>query len=166
MYAGTDDGNVQVTRDGGATWTLIREGLPRKWVTRVTASRHEPGTVYASLTGYREDDISTYIYASRDYGAVWTPIGNGLPAEPVNVIREDPERPEILYIGTDLGVYVTLDRGGSWFSLSRTLPPIPVQDLVAHPRDGEIVIGTHGRGVYVLDVKPIRERESSIRPAR
>jgi photosystem II stability/assembly factor-like uncharacterized protein len=158
IYAGTDDGNIQVTRDGGATWTLVRAGLPVKWVSRVTASQYEIGTVYAALTGYREDDFSAYLYISKDYGKTWTSIAGNLPAEPVNVVREDPEKPGILYIGTDLGVYVTLDGGKAWQSLCNGLPAAAVYDMVVHPRDGELVAGTHGRSIFVLDVKPIRAK--------
>jgi photosystem II stability/assembly factor-like uncharacterized protein len=156
IYAGTDDGNVQVTRDGGSIWTLIKAGLPAKWVSRVTASQYERGTVYAALTGFRENDFSTYLYISKDYGKTWSSIAANLPAEPVNVVREDPRKPGILYIGTDLGVYVTLDGGKAWQSLCHHLPTAAVVDLAVHPRDGELVAGTHGRSIFVLDIKSIQ----------
>jgi photosystem II stability/assembly factor-like uncharacterized protein len=161
IYAGADDGNLQVTRDGGKTWTLIVRGLPSKWVSRVTASGHEAGTVYAALTGFREDDFRTYLFKSTDYGRTWVSIAGNLPDEPVNVVKEDPKNEGILYIGTDLGVYVTLDGGATWVSLCNSLPTAAVYDLVVHPRDGELVIGTHGRSIFVLDVAPIRDRASS-----
>ena len=161
IYAGTDDGNLQVTRDGGKTWTLIARGLPSKWVSRVTASGHEAGTVYAALTGYREDDFRAYLFKSADYGRTWASITGNLPDEPVNVVKEDPKKAGILYIGTDLGVYATLDGGATWVSLCNSLPTAAVYDLVVHPRDGELVIGTHGRSIFVLDVGPIRNRASS-----
>jgi photosystem II stability/assembly factor-like uncharacterized protein len=157
IYIGTDDGNVQVTMDEGKTWTLIRKGLPRKWVTRVIASKFHEGTVYVSLTGYREDNFSTYIYMSADFGRTWTSIVSNLPSEPVNVIREDPKKENILYIGTDLGIYASLDKGKSWHSLCLNLPTTPVYDLVVHPRDRELVAGTHGRSIYVMDIKPIQD---------
>jgi photosystem II stability/assembly factor-like uncharacterized protein len=157
IYIGTDDGNVQVTMDEGKTWTLIRKGLPRKWVTRVIVSKFHEGTVYVSLTGYREDDFSTYIYMSADFGHTWASIVSNLPSDPVNVIREDPQKENILYIGTDLGVYASLDKGKSWHSLCLNLPTTPVYDLVVHPRDGELVAGTHGRSIYVMDIKPIQD---------
>jgi photosystem II stability/assembly factor-like uncharacterized protein len=160
LYAGSDDGNIQVTRDGGANWTLVNSGLPAKWVSRVTASNFEPGTVYATLTGYREDDFSSYVYLSTDFGKTWVSIASNLPAESANVIKEDPKVKDILYLGTDLGVYVTLDRGKTWHSLSGRLPTVPVYDLVVHPRDDELIIGTHGRSCFVLDVNPIRERRT------
>ncbi|NIS65855.1 MAG: hypothetical protein GTO05_12005 [Gemmatimonadales bacterium] len=158
IYLGTEGGGVWLTRDDGITWTDVREGLPKKWVSRVVASRHEIGTVYASQTGFREDDFGTYLYVSRDFGETWTSIAGNLPTESVNVIREDPHHADVLYVGTDLGVYVSLDRGGTWHSICANLPTTPVHDLVVHPRDHEIVIGTHGRSIFVADLAPVRDR--------
>ena len=156
FYAGTDDGNVQVTRDDGKSWTKIKSGLPLKWISRVIASQHELGTVYVSFTGYREDDFEKYLFMSTDFGKTWTSIAGNLPSESINVIREDPSDKNILYVGTELSVYVSLDRGQKWFSLSNHLPTTPVHDLVIHPRENEMVIGTHGRSCFVLDIKPIQ----------
>jgi photosystem II stability/assembly factor-like uncharacterized protein len=158
LYVGTDDGKVQITRDDGLNWQDISDGLPDKWVSRVRASRHEIGTVYVSLTGYRDDDIAAYVYISEDFGQTWRPIVGNLPAESINVIAEDPRDKNILYVGTDLGVYVALDRGEKWSSLCHNLPTTPVHDLVVHPREHELVIGTHGRSVFILDVKDIKNR--------
>ena len=159
IYAGTDDGNVQITKDDGKSWTLIKTGLPSKWVSRVIASHHEEGTVYVSFTGYREDDFEKYLYMSTYFGKTWTSITGNLPAESINVIREDPQNKNILYVGTELSVYVSLDRGQIWHSLSNHLPTTPVHDLVIHPRENEMVIGTHGRSCFVLDVKPIQNHK-------
>ncbi|MFC1782445.1 hypothetical protein ACFL02_02540 [Planctomycetota bacterium] len=155
LYVGTDDGNVQVTRDDGKTWTMIKTGLPDKWVSRVTASQHDIGTVYVSLTGYRDDDFRAYLYKSTDYGATWKSITSNLPVESVNVIREDHRDKNILYAGTDLGIYVTLDGGKRWHSLCNNLPTTPVHDIAVHGRDNELVIGTHGRSVFILDIDTI-----------
>jgi len=159
IYIGTDDGNVQITRDDGTSWTKINDGLVAKWVSRVVASEHEPGTVYVSLTGYREDDFEKYLYISKDFGETWEPIAGNLPCESINVIAEDHRDADILYVGTDLGVYTSLDRGKSWISLCNGLPTTPVHDLVVHPRENELVIGTHGRSVYILDVEKIKKPE-------
>ena len=156
IYAGTEGGSLHLTRDDGTTWTRIDDGLPDKWVSRVIASMHEIGTVYVSFTGYREEDFEKYLYTSTDFGQSWTSISGSLPSESINVVREDPTSPDILYVGTDLGVYVSLDRGKIWHSLCTNLPTTPVHDLVIHPRVGELIIGTHGRSVFVLDVKPIQ----------
>ncbi|MCF7955904.1 MAG: hypothetical protein K9M75_08900 [Phycisphaerae bacterium] len=155
LYVGTDDGNIHVTQNDGMTWARINEHLPAKWVSRLRASMHEEGTVYASFTGYRQDDFEKYLYMSTDFGRTWKSIGSNLPHESINVIDEDPRDRDILYVGTDLGIYVSLDQGRSWESLCSNLPTTPVHDLVVHPRQHELVIGTHGRGVFILDVKSI-----------
>ena len=165
LYAGADDGTVHLTRDDGGSWTRIDEGLPERWVTRLVASQHDMATVYASLTGYRYDDFTDYLYVSTDYGASWEPISSDLPAEPINVIAEDPSNADILYVGTDTGVFASIDRGASWHALCANLPTTPVYDLVVHPRDGELVIGTHGRSIFVADVNAIRELAAPSHPA-
>jgi photosystem II stability/assembly factor-like uncharacterized protein len=160
IYVGTESGKILLTTNDGADWERISDGLPTKWVSRVVASQHDIQRVYASFTGYREDDFSAYLFVSHDFGASWASISDGLPAESINVVAEDPTNEDILYVGTDLGVYVSLDRGHTWSSLSATLPTTPVHDLEVHPRDPEIVIGTHGRSVWVLNIEAVRERRS------
>jgi len=154
IYVGSDDGLVHVTRDGGLTWTNVTQGLaPDRYVSRVIASQHTDGVAYATQTGYRNDDWTAYLFRTSDYGKTWTSIKGNLPDEPVNVIREDPAHPEILYIGTDLGVWVSLDTGKTWQAL--TLPHVPVHDLLVHPRERELVVATHGRSIYIVDARPI-----------
>ncbi len=164
LWIGTDDGHVHTTDDGGVEWREVSDGLPAdRWVTRVEASHHEQERVYASLSGYRDDDIAAYVVVSEDSGTTWTSIADGLPAEPVNVIREDPVNEDVLYVGTDRGVYVSLDRGVSWQALPSALPNVPVHDLVIHPRERELVAGTHGRSVWVVDVLPVQELTAEVR---
>jgi photosystem II stability/assembly factor-like uncharacterized protein len=160
LYVGADDGAIHVTDDGGIHWRRIDGPLPDKWVTRVEASRHDPDVVYASLTGYREDDFATYVFASDDRGRTWRSLAGNLPAEPVNVILEDPHDPAILFLGTDLGVFVTLDGGGRWEALGTGLPTTPVHDLEVHPEARELVAGTHGRSVFVADLAPVYGQSS------
>jgi photosystem II stability/assembly factor-like uncharacterized protein len=157
IYVGTEGGHIHETADGGAHWSEVDAGLPRRWVSSLIASRYDAGTAYAAFTGYREDDSRAYLYRSTDFGATWTSITANLPDESINVVREDPRNPAILYVGTDAGVYASLDRGHTWVSLSATLPTTPVMDLVIHPRDDEIVVGTHGRGIFMLDARPIQQ---------
>jgi len=159
IYTGTDDGKVQVTRDGGEEWNEIMKGLPyKRWVSRVVASAYKEARVYLTLNGKRDDDLADYIYCSEDYGENWTDISGNIPGGPVNVIREDTKNPDILYVGTDLGVYVTVNRGKEWHALGKGLPIAFVHDLVIHKRDDKLVIGTHGRGVFVVDdLKPVRD---------
>jgi len=156
IVGGTEGGQVWLTTNDGGQWTRIDAGLPRKWVSRVTPSAHDAGVIYLSLTGYREDDTRPYVYASSDTGRTWHSIAANLPMEAVNVIKEDPATPDILYVGTDMGAYVSRTRGQSWESLSATLPTTPVHDIAVQARVGDLVLGSHGRGAWVLDLAPIR----------
>jgi len=156
LVGGTEGGRVWRTTDDGASWNRIDAGLPRKWVSRVIPSAHDAAVLYLSLTGYREDDTRPYLYVSSDTGRSWRSIAANLPLESVNVIKEDPEYPDMLYVGTDMGAYVSRNRGQSWESLSATLPTTPVHDLTVQSRVGDLVLGSHGRGAWVLDLAPIR----------
>jgi photosystem II stability/assembly factor-like uncharacterized protein len=158
LYAGTDEGKVWGTRDGGAVWTDLSRGLAKdRWVTRVLASSFDEGTVYVTQSGYRNDEFAPYVFRSTDYGKTWQPLAAGLPAEPVNVIREDPRARHLLYLGTDSGVFVSLDRGTSWTPMTGGLPRVAVQDLVVEPKSGDLVVGTHGRSVFVAEAAPLRK---------
>ncbi len=162
LYAGTDDGRVWVKRDIQSPWQAIETGLPQKWVTRIVASGHKKERVYLTMTGYREDDFKTYVYASEDYGKTWISLKTNLPDEPVNVIREDPVNKDVLYLGTDLTAYVSLDRGKNWYSLKNNLPTNAVYDMRVHPRENELIIGTHGRGVFILPVKDLQRMSAAL----
>lgn len=155
IYAGTDDGNLHLTRDDGKSWSLIRKNLPEKWCSRVVASQHDINRVYVTFTGFREDDFKAYVYKSEDQGKSWESIKANLPDEMINVIREDPNNPNTLFLGTDLGVYVSRDQGQSWNSLCNNLPTTPVYDLQVHARDRKLVIGTHGRSTFVLPISSL-----------
>jgi hypothetical protein len=160
VYAGTDDGRVWLTRDGGKAWREITAGLTnRKWVSRIVASAHELGTVYMTQNGKRDDDFTPYVWMSDDFGKTWADISKGIPFGPVNVIREDPDKGDILYVGTDGGVFVTTDRGKTWEALGTGLPTVYVHDLIVHPRDNVVVIATHGRGMWALDANPINGKD-------
>lgn len=158
IYTGSDDGLVYVTRDGGENWSNISAGLPKNlYVSRVYPSFKDTGTVYVSLNGYRWDDFNSYIYKSTNYGKTWDKIGTDLPAEPVNVIKEDPHNADVLYVGTDHGLYVSLDGGKTFMGLFKGMPDVPVHDLAIQPRDKKIAVGTHGRSIYIGDVKYIEQ---------
>ncbi|MEL7061368.1 MAG: glycosyl hydrolase [Acidobacteriota bacterium] len=163
VWIGTDDGQVHLTDDGGSEWREVDASLPRdRWVSRVEASHHMVERAYVSLNGYRDDDPTPYLYVTEDFGATWRSLAEGLPAEPINVVREDPVQPNVLYVGTDRGAYVSLDRGESWQGLPNGLPNVPVHDLVVHPTARELVAGTHGRSIFVLDVLPIQEMAAQL----
>jgi photosystem II stability/assembly factor-like uncharacterized protein len=157
LYAGTDDGYIHVTQDGGSNWKRISDPLPQNlWVSSVQASAHAKARVYASLNGYRWDHFDSYLYMSENNGDTWTRICTDLPPEAVNVVKEDPVHQDILYIGTDAGLYVSLDRGKTTMRFGN-LPSVAVHDLVVHPRDREIVIGTHGRSFYKANVEHLQQ---------
>lgn len=156
VYAGTDDGRAHVTRDGGETWTEITEGLAEdRWISRIAASAFDEGTVYLAQNGKRNDDFAAYLFKSTDCGESWVDITANIPCGPINVVREDPHYPSILYVGTDLGVYVSINGGRHWHVLANNLPTTFVHDLIIHPRDDIMVIATHGRGMWAMDVRPI-----------
>lgn len=157
IYAGTDDGRLHITRNGGTTWTELTPKLaPDRWISRIVASKFKIGRVYVTQNGKRDDDFQVYIWKSEDYGETFQDISANIPLGPVNVIREDPFNGDILYLGTDTGVYISTNGGKSWEILGN-LPTVYVHDLIIHPRDNIIVIGTHGRGVWALDANTINK---------
>lgn len=158
LYVGSDDGLIHHSKDAGVTWKNISGTLPQQyWISRVEASNHQKGRVYASLNGYRWDDFQSLVYVSEDFGATWNRIGMNLPAEPVNVIKEDPDNEKILYVGTDHGVYVSIDQGITFMAFQKGLPAVPVHDLVIHPREKDLVLGTHGRSIYIADLSKVQQ---------
>lgn len=163
LYAGSDDGLMHVSRDGGFTWSRISDALPPDlWVSRVEASHHAEGRVYVTLNGYRWDHMDAYVYRSDDYGQTWTRIGTDLPAEPVNVITEDPENADLLYVGTDHGLYASLDRGQSFMAMMHGMPHAPVHDIKVHPREKHLLVGTHGRSLYRADVAHVQQLDAEM----
>ena len=167
IYGGTDDGNVQRTVDGGANWTDLTEtfpGLPEfTSSSRLLASSHAEGRVYATFDGHQQDDMAPYVYASDDAGDTWRSIAAGLPDWSINVIAEHPRNEDLLFLGNELGLYVSLDRGGSWERLKNNLPTVAVDDIIVHPRDNDLIIGTHGRSVWILDDIVVLERLAAAR---
>ncbi len=158
IYVGTDDGHIHISKDAGYTWTKISNNLPQnRWVSRVIASRHQEGIVYATLNGYRNDDFTAYAYKSNDYGNTWTSIAQNLPYEPINVIREDPKNPQIIYIGTDNGLYVSFDQGKTYTTWNSELPRVAIHDIAIQDRENELVLGTHGRSIYIAKLDLIQE---------
>lgn len=164
IYAGSDDGLIHVTRDGGNTWAQITGGMPRGWwVSRVDASSHAEGRVYASLNGYRFDNFEAHVYRSDDYGQTWRRIGLDLPEEPVNVVLEDPHNADVVYVGTDHGLYASLDGGASFMPFAGGLPNVAVHDLKVQPEARHLLVGTHGRSVYRADIGPFEAMTPSLR---
>ena len=161
IWVGTDDGNLQVTRDGGEEWSNVIDAVPglpaNTWVSHVAAGRHAEGSAYVAFDGHRTGDMETYLYRTEDFGASWTALaGDGIQGH-AHVIVEDPVAPQLLFAGTELGLFVSIDRGANWVRFSGNVPKVPVRDLAIHPREHDLVIGTHGRGIYILDdLTPLR----------
>jgi photosystem II stability/assembly factor-like uncharacterized protein len=157
LYAGSDDGRVHLSKDGGYEWEDISAGLPPDmWVSRVQASKYEEGRVYLALNGYRWDNWNAMLFRSDDYGKTWEIISRDLPQEPINVVKEDPEMEDLLYVGTDHGAYLSLDRGRSFQAFVHGLAGAPVHDIVIHPREKDIIIGTHGRSLYRASAREVQ----------
>jgi photosystem II stability/assembly factor-like uncharacterized protein len=157
IYIGTDDGVVQLSTDGGNQWIKIDPNLSKDmWVSSIVPSKYKEGRVYLTLNGYRWDKFDAMVYVSENYGKVWRKLGTDLPREPVNVIVEDPVNENILYLGTDHGLYTSLNRGVSFMRFQNGLPNVAVHDLAIHPRELDLIVGTHGRSVYVGDIKPVQ----------
>ena len=164
LAVGTDDGHVWVSEDAGRTWADRSAGLPADlWVSRVELSHHARERLYASLNGYRWDHFDALVYASDDLGRTWRRVMRDLPAEPVNVVREDDRNPDVLYVGTDGGLYASLDRGrtsvgfrGQGTDAGAAMPNVPVHDLVIQERERDLVVGTHGRSVWIAPLDHVQ----------
>jgi photosystem II stability/assembly factor-like uncharacterized protein len=162
LWAGTDDGKLWITEDGGGNWTDLTAALPPpargQWMSRIEAGAHDPKVAYLAVSAYPSGSYAPLAYRTADGGKTWTSIASNLPPDgPLKVIREDPKTPGLLYAGTEFGLYVSLDRGGHWTPLGG-LPTVAVDDILVHPRDLDLVVATHGRSLYVLDdVRPLQE---------
>jgi photosystem II stability/assembly factor-like uncharacterized protein len=159
IWAGTDDGLIHVTRDGGRTWSNVTPPALRPWdkVSQLVAGQFDTKTAYAAVNAIRRDDMRPHVYRTHDRGTTWTRVVNGLPdMGPVNVVREDPKQPGLLFAGTERAVYVSADDGGRWLPLRQNMPATSIRDLVIHGDD--LVVGTHGRSIWILDnIAPLRE---------
>ncbi|MEJ2218050.1 MAG: glycoside hydrolase, partial [Gemmatimonadota bacterium] len=164
IWAGTDDGTIHVTRDGGKTWQDVTPPQLVPWakVSIMDAGHHDANTAYAAVNTIRLDDLKPYIYRTHDGGKTWTEISNGIPdGETVNVVRQAPERKDLLFAGTERATYVSFDDGDHWQSLRLNMPATSVRDLIIH--DNDLIVATHGRGFWILDdMTPIREMTPKI----
>ena len=156
LWVGTDDGNIQLSRDGGNTWTEVGTNIPggthNYYVSRVEASHSDPGRAYASLDGHRSDDLRPHIYMTHDFGETWTSIESDLPSYGnVRTIREDPQNSDLLYAGTEFGFYISLNGGDNWHKFMNNLGTTRIDDVIVHPRDNDLVLATHGRSVQIMD---------------
>jgi hypothetical protein len=162
VWAGTNDGNLQISRDGGLSWKNVVDkvqGLPKEThVSRVEASPFDAGTAYVTFDGHRTDDHKPYVFVTKDFGDTWASIAADLPMGNANVITSDNRNRDLLFLGTEYAIYVSRDAGKSWKPLMQGMPTVRVDDLIIHPRDRDLIAGTHGRSIWVLDdISPLEQ---------
>jgi hypothetical protein len=170
VWAGTDDGNLQVSRDGGVTFTEVgknitglRSGVLTSdnpyWISRIEPSHFEAGMAYVAIDGHRSDDLKPYIFVTRDYGKTWAGVSSSLPVRGnVQVVREDPKNRNLLYAGTEFGLFISLDAGQKWEPFMNGYPTVRTDDILVHPRDGDVIVATHGRSIWIADdITPLQQ---------
>jgi photosystem II stability/assembly factor-like uncharacterized protein len=162
VWAGTNDGNVQVSRDGGLSWKNVVDrvpGVPKEThVSRVEASPFDAGTAYVTFDAHRTDDHKPYVFVTTDFGETWTSIASNLPMGNVNVITTDNRNRSLLFLGTEYAIYASMDAGKSWKPLMQGMPTVRIDDLIIHPRERDLIAGTHGRSIWILDdVSPLEQ---------
>ena len=161
IWVGTDDGNVQITRDGGKHWTNVVKNIPglppNTWVSTIEASHHDPAVAYATFDGHATGDMKTYVYKTTDYGKTWTSLSTPELKGYAHVVREDLVNPNLLFVGTEFGLFVSIDGGAHWAQFTGKLPNVAVRDVAIHPRESDLIIATHGRGIFIVDdLTPLR----------
>ncbi len=166
IWVGTDDGLLHVSKDGGGRWKNVTENIPGLpeglWVSSIDASRFDPLVAYLTVDGHRSGDQSVYVYKTTDQGATWTSISKGIDGF-AHVIKEDLVNPQLLYVGTEYGLFISVDGGLGWKRFYNNLPKVPVHDLALPMHEDDLVVGTHGRGVYILDyLSPLRQLENDV----
>jgi photosystem II stability/assembly factor-like uncharacterized protein len=169
LWAGTDDGALWVTRDGGSNWTNVAKnvGLPGpRWVASLEASRYVEGRCYVAFDGHRSDDDAGYVFVTEDFGQTWKSLRDNLPVGSTRVLREDIKNQNVLYVGTEFAAWASVDRGQSWTKINNNLPTVAVHDFAQHPTAGEMVAATHGRSLWIVDVTPLRQTTADVLKAK
>jgi photosystem II stability/assembly factor-like uncharacterized protein len=178
VWVGTDDGNLQVSRDGGKSWKNTVKNIPglpaNTWCSSVEPSRFDSGTVYATFDGHRTGDMKSYVYKSTDTGLSWTSLNPEAVEGYCHIIREDNVNKNLLFLGTEFGLHVSIDGGKNWAHLTEALPRVPVMDIKIHPRDNDLILATHGLGIQIIDdITPLRfltaevlNTEAAVLPSR
>lgn len=167
IWVGTDDGNVQVTRDDGKTWANVTQNIPNlpknTWVSCVEASHHAAGTAYATFDGHNTGDMKAWVYQTTDFGQTWKPIMTDDIKGYAHVVREDLVNPNLLFVGTEFGLFISVTGGSQWAPLTGKFPAVAVRDLSIHPRESDLLIATHGRGIYIVDdITPLRKLTNDV----
>jgi photosystem II stability/assembly factor-like uncharacterized protein len=161
IWVGTDDGNVQITRDGGKHWTNVVKNIPglppNAWVSTIEAGHYDPAVAYATFDGHATGDMKTYVYKTTDYGKTWTSLSTPELKGYAHVVREDLVNPKLLFVGTEFGLFVSIDGGVHWAQFTGRLPNVAVRDIAIHPRESDLLLATHGRGIFIVDdLTPLR----------
>ncbi|HRC85397.1 MAG TPA: glycosyl hydrolase, partial [Thermoanaerobaculia bacterium] len=167
IWVGTDDGNLQLTRDSGKTWANVVANVPElpkgTWVSCVSASPFDAATVFVTFDGHRTGDMKTYAYVSRDFGATWQALAATGVEGYAHVLRQDLQDPQLLFLGTEMGLYISIDSGHEWARFTGNLPKVAVNDLAIHPREHDLILATHGRGMYIIDdISTFRQLSSEV----
>lgn len=162
IWVGTDDGNLQVTMDAGKSWTNVTLNIPNlpknTWCSSVEAGHFEKGTAYATFDGHRNNDMSVYVYKTTDFGRSWKLLSDNNLTSYLHIIREDLVNPELLFLGTEAGLFVSIDGGEQWSQFKENIPSVSIRDMVIHPREHDLILGSHGRGIFIIDdITPLRE---------
>ncbi|MEL1226738.1 MAG: hypothetical protein VW963_08335 [Candidatus Neomarinimicrobiota bacterium] len=162
IWVGTDDGNVQITKDGGKTWVNTVENIPNlpqnTWVYHIEASVHDAGTAYAVFDGHTSGDMTPYVYKTTDFGISWTSIATDDIKTFARNIQEDTKNPNLLFLGTEMGLYITNNGGESWSQFTNNLPPVAIHYIALQDQTNDLILGTHGRGIIIIDdISPLRE---------
>jgi photosystem II stability/assembly factor-like uncharacterized protein len=170
LWVGTNDGNLQLSRDFGATWVNVVANVPgvpkETHVSRVEASHFDAGTCYVTFDGHRTNDMKPYVFVTKNYGQTWTSLAANLPSGNVNVIREDHKNRNLLFLGTEYGLYVSLDAGKQWKRFMTGLPTVRIDDILVHPRDNDLIAATHGRSFYIVDdITPLQAMTDKVTAA-
>jgi len=169
IWVGTEDGNLQVSQDGGETFTNVYDNIggnaPKGYthISRIEPSHFDPGTAYVAVDNHRTDDWKPYLFKTTDYGKTWTSVVGNLPAKGnINALREDYDNPNLLFVGTEFGLYVTLDGCKEWKRFMTGLPSVRVDDILIHPRDRDLIVATHGRSIWIMDdITPLEKMKST-----
>ena len=161
-YAGTDDGHLNVSRDGGRSWSDVADqipGLPKGiWVSEVVPSRFDEATAYATFDGHRQNDFETYLYVTHDFGQTWQSATGNLKGEVIKTMTEDLKNQDVLYAGAETGLFISIDRAKNWSRVKANLPTVRIDEITLHPRDNAMILATHGRAIWILDhLEPIQE---------
>ena len=167
IWVGTDDGNIQITKDGGKNWTNLTANIPglpeNTWCSYIDPSNFDKAVAYATFDGHRNNDMNAYVYKTTDYGKTWVSLTDNNLKTYIHIIKEDPVNPDLLFLGTERGLFVSIDGGKVWSQFKGKVPPVSIRDMVIHPRENDLILATHGRGILIIDdISPLRELKEDV----